>query len=98
MLVLDPGVEVNVANGAFAVAKDCIQILGGIGYTKKYPVERILRDVRASRLTAGSTEMMRLIIQQVAFDRLRDPDFRGELVGRELEGSPVQGPRRETTR
>ncbi|OGK76924.1 MAG: hypothetical protein A2X51_08420 [Candidatus Rokubacteria bacterium GWC2_70_24] len=83
---------------AWEVVDESLQILGGIGYTKKYPVERILRDVRASRLTAGSTEMMRLIIQQVAFDRLRDPDFRGELVGRELEGSPVQGPRRETTR
>jgi hypothetical protein len=45
--------------------------------------------VRASRFTAGSTEMMALIIQRRAFDRLRDPDFRRELVGREVEGSPV---------
>ncbi|MFQ5520425.1 MAG: acyl-CoA dehydrogenase family protein [Candidatus Methylomirabilia bacterium] len=77
------------AETAWEVADASLQILGGIGYTKKYPLERILRDVRASRLTAGSTEMMRAIIQHVAFDRLRDPAFRGEFVGNELEGSPI---------
>ena len=77
---------------AWEVIDESLQILGGIGYTKKYPVERILRDVRASRFTSGSTEMMRLIIQEEAFGRLRDPAFRGEFVGDELRGSPFQGP------
>jgi hypothetical protein len=72
---------------AWEVVDASLQILGGIGYTRKYPVERILRDVRASRLTAGSTEMMKLIVQGAAFDRLRDPDFPAAWVGREL-GSP----------
>ena len=72
---------------------DALQIMGGIAYTQKYPIERILRDVRASRLTAGSTEMMALIIQRRAFDKLRDDDFRRELVGHEVDGSPVARPR-----
>ena len=79
---------------AWEVIDQSLQILGGIGYTKKYPIERILRDVRASRLTAGSTEMMRLIIERETFERLRDPAFRGEFVGDELRGSPVQRPDR----
>lgn len=74
---------------AWQTVDDALQLIGGIAYTKKYPIERILRDVRASRLTAGSTEMMALIIQRRAFDRLRDPNFRAELIGRENEGSPV---------
>ena len=74
---------------AWQTVDDALQIMGGIAYTQKYPIERILRDVRASRFTAGSTEMMALIIQRRAFDKLRDPDFRRELVGREVEGSPV---------
>ena len=74
---------------AWQTVDDALQLMGGIAYTQKYPIERILRDVRASRLTAGSTEMMALIIQRRAFDRLRDPNFRRELVGREVEGSPV---------
>jgi alkylation response protein AidB-like acyl-CoA dehydrogenase len=85
------------AEAAWEVADAALQILGGIGYTKKYPVERILRDVRAARLTAGSTEMMRLIVQEAALERLRDPAFRGEYVGNELAGSPLspeEGPAR----
>ena len=74
---------------AWQTVDDALQIMGGIAYTQKYPIERILRDVRASRFTAGSTEMMALIIQRRAFERLRDPNFRRELVGREVEGSPV---------
>ncbi len=74
---------------AWQTTDDAMQIMGGIAYTQKYPIERILRDVRASRFTAGSTEMMALIIQRRAFDKLRDPNFRRELVGREVEGSPV---------
>ena len=75
---------------AWQTVDDALQIMGGIAYTQKYPIERILRDVRASRLTAGSTEMMALIIERRAFDRLRDPSFRRELVGHEVEGSPVE--------
>ncbi len=74
---------------AWQTVDDALQIMGGIAYTQKYPIERILRDVRASRFTAGSTEMMALIVQRRAFDRLRDPAFRRDLVGREVEGSPV---------
>ena len=74
---------------AWQTVDDAMQIVGGIAYTKAYPIERIFRDVRASRFTAGSTEMMALIIQRRAFDKLRDPNFRTELVGHEVDGSPV---------
>ena len=73
------------AQYAWEVADDALQILGGIGYTQKYPVERILRDVRAARLTAGSSEMMALIIQRRAFEKLHDPNFPAERVGAELD-------------
>ncbi len=76
---------------AWQVADEAIQIIGGMGYTTKYPVERIQRDLRAARLTGGSSEMMKLLIQRGAFRRLHDPDFRGDLVSNELEGSPVWG-------
>ena len=81
---------------AWQTVDDSLQIMGGIAYTQKYPIERILRDVRASRFTSGSTEMMALIIQRRAFDKLRDPHFRRELVGHEVDGSPVG--RRSTER
>ncbi|MBX6377913.1 MAG: acyl-CoA dehydrogenase, partial [Clostridia bacterium] len=83
---------------AWRVADEAMQVLGGIGYTTKYPVERIVRDLRAARFTAGSSEMMRLLIQRNVFRRLVDPAFRADLVGNEVAGSPVFGAETVTAR
>lgn len=58
------------AETAWQVANDALQILGGIGYTKKYPVERYLRDVRVVLICHGTTEVMREIIQRQVFREL----------------------------
>ncbi len=52
---------------AFKTANDSLQILGGIGYTKKYPVERYLRDVRVVMIYNGPSEVMREVIQRQVF-------------------------------
>lgn len=44
------------------VALDGIQLLGGWGYMKEYPVERYMRDAKLLELGAGTNEVMRLII------------------------------------
>jgi alkylation response protein AidB-like acyl-CoA dehydrogenase len=41
---------------------DALQILGGYGYTKEYPVERFTRDVRVCTIYEGTSEIQRLII------------------------------------
>ena len=41
---------------------DAIQILGGYGYMKEYPVERYMRDAKLMEIGAGTNEFMRLII------------------------------------
>ena len=41
---------------------DAIQLLGGYGYMKEYPVERYLRDAKLMEIGAGTNEVMRLII------------------------------------
>jgi alkylation response protein AidB-like acyl-CoA dehydrogenase len=43
---------------AWEVADQCVQIHGGAGYMKEYPVERIMRDVRLYRIGAGADEIM----------------------------------------
>lgn len=48
----------------FDVANDAIQIFGGYGYTKEYPVERIMRDLRVHQILEGTNEIMRLIISR----------------------------------
>lgn len=40
-----------------------MQVVGGIGYTQVYPIEKILRDARLSMIWTGTSEIMNLIIQ-----------------------------------
>jgi acyl-CoA dehydrogenase len=49
--------------GAWKVVNNSMQIMGGIGYTDVYPVERALRDIRLSLIWTGTSEIMNLLIQ-----------------------------------
>ncbi len=44
------------------VANEALQFLGGYGYTRDYPIERILRDVRLYTIGGGTSEVMREIL------------------------------------
>jgi len=44
------------------VAHNAMQVMGGIGYTDIYPVERIFRDLRLSSIWTGTNEVMSMII------------------------------------
>ena len=46
----------------FTICDEALQIFGGIGYIKEYPLERYLRDNRVHRILEGTNEIMRLII------------------------------------
>jgi alkylation response protein AidB-like acyl-CoA dehydrogenase len=48
---------------AWQVINDSMQIMGGIGYTNIYPIERLLRDARLIMIWTGTNEVMDLIIQ-----------------------------------
>ncbi len=50
------------AQMATKVALDAIQILGGYGYMKEYPVERYMRDAKLMEIGAGTNEVMRLLV------------------------------------
>ena len=44
------------------VCSDAIQIHGGYGYLKDFPVERIYRDVRITQIYEGTSDIQRLVI------------------------------------
>jgi alkylation response protein AidB-like acyl-CoA dehydrogenase len=48
-------------NTAFEVASEAIQIFGGNGLSREYPVEKLLRDARASMIEDGCNEMLSII-------------------------------------
>ncbi|MBI1392009.1 MAG: acyl-CoA dehydrogenase [Alphaproteobacteria bacterium] len=58
-----------VTDVGFNVVNDALQLHGGYGYLRDYPLERMLRDVRVHQILEGANEIMRVI---VARDLLRD--------------------------
>ncbi len=49
-------------DAGFHVANEALQLLGGYGYLKDFPVERYLRDLRVHQILEGTNEIMRVII------------------------------------
>jgi alkylation response protein AidB-like acyl-CoA dehydrogenase len=49
-------------DGGFRIANEALQLHGGYGYLKDYPLERIVRDLRVHQILEGTNEIMRVII------------------------------------
>jgi alkylation response protein AidB-like acyl-CoA dehydrogenase len=49
-------------DACFKICNDALQLHGGYGYTKEYPVERYLRDLRVHQILEGTNEIMRVVI------------------------------------
>lgn len=53
----------------FSVCVDAQQLLGGYGYLKDYPLERLVRDTRVHQILEGTNEIMRVIIARQLLDK-----------------------------
>ena len=50
------------SDNAMRVTIDAVQILGGYGYVKEYPVERMMRDAKITQIYEGTNEIQRVVI------------------------------------
>jgi alkylation response protein AidB-like acyl-CoA dehydrogenase len=50
------------SDAAMAVTNDAIQVLGGYGYMKEYPAERMMRDAKITQIYEGTNQIQRLVI------------------------------------
>jgi len=71
---------------AWEVVNNAMQIMGGIGYTDVYPVERALRDTRLGMIWTGTSEIMNLLIQHEYYDQVLAPAY----DRRKMEGDAMQ--------
>jgi alkylation response protein AidB-like acyl-CoA dehydrogenase len=60
---------------AWEVVNQSMQIMGGIGYTDVYPIERFLRDTRLGMIWTGTSEIMNLMIQHEYYNQVLDPAY-----------------------
>jgi alkylation response protein AidB-like acyl-CoA dehydrogenase len=50
------------SDAAMAITLDAIQLLGGYGYTKDFPVERMMRDAKVTQIYEGTNQVQRVVI------------------------------------
>ena len=65
---------------AWRVVNNAMQVMGGIGYTNVYPIEKILRDSRILMIWTGTSEVMNLIIQHEYYKSLTEPKLNSRDV------------------
>ncbi len=58
---------------SWEIVNVAMQIMGGIGYTQVYPIERLLRDMRLAPIWTGSNEIMKLLIQHEVYRLMQAP-------------------------
>jgi acyl-CoA dehydrogenase len=57
------------ADACMQIATDAVQIFGGYGYSKEYPVEKIMRDAKLIQIYEGTSQIQRLVIAKEIFSR-----------------------------
>ena len=55
-------------DAGFTVVNEALQLHGGYGYIREYPLERLLRDARVHQILEGTNEIMRVIIARRMLD------------------------------
>ena len=50
------------SDAAMQITTDAVQVLGGYGYMKDYPVERMFRDAKLTQIFEGANQIQRLVI------------------------------------
>jgi alkylation response protein AidB-like acyl-CoA dehydrogenase len=71
----DPGVssasamaKLFASDTAMQVTTDAVQLLGGAGYTRDFPLERMMRDAKATQIYEGTNQVQRIVIARRALD------------------------------
>jgi len=63
--------KVYSADMAMKVTTEAVQILGSYGYTKDYPVERMMRDAKATQIYEGANQIQRMVIARSIFRKFK---------------------------
>ncbi len=56
------------SDAAMAVTTDAVQVLGGAGYTRDFPLERMMRDAKVTQIYEGTNQVQRIVIARRLLD------------------------------
>jgi alkylation response protein AidB-like acyl-CoA dehydrogenase len=54
--------KTKIADATVRITQEAIQVVGGLGYSEEYPLERYYRDAKIGQISAGTSEIMRYLI------------------------------------
>ena len=54
--------KLYAAEVAMEVTTKCLQLFGGYGYTREYPIERMMRDAKITEIYEGTSEVQKMVI------------------------------------
>ena len=60
----------TASDAAMSVATDAVQLLGGSGYSRDFPVERYMRDAKGAQIYEGTNQIHRLIVAEHVLERV----------------------------
>ncbi len=66
------GAKLLASETAMYAADEAVQIFGGYGYMRDYPVERLMRDAKGTEIFEGTSEIMRVVIARELLEAARD--------------------------
>ena len=62
--------KLQAGDVAMQVTTDAVQLFGGYGYTKDYPVERMMRDAKITQIYEGTQQIQRMVVARQALGKL----------------------------
>ena len=66
---LSPSTKVFVSEAAMQITTDAVQILGGYGYMKEYPVEKLMRDAKIFSIFEGTNQINKIVSSRLLLGR-----------------------------
>jgi alkylation response protein AidB-like acyl-CoA dehydrogenase len=82
--------KLAASDAAMQITTDSVQVLGGAGYTREFPVERMLRDAKITQIYEGTNQIQRIVIARSLLDRVAARGGIGPPTG-ELSAGATRG-------
>ncbi|MFB9184871.1 acyl-CoA dehydrogenase family protein, partial [Dactylosporangium sucinum] len=57
------------SDAAMQITTDAVQLLGGYGYTKDFPLERMMRDAKITQIYEGTNQIQRIVMARQLLGR-----------------------------
>ena len=62
--------KLYASDAAMQITTDAVQVLGGAGYTREFPVERMLRDAKITQIYEGTNQIQRIVVARALVERI----------------------------